>query len=307
MDFEYAVIIRDKTRLEQLIERFNTKAQARFYIDRVEGNFARYEQEHATFYESLQRVEQGLVKQLKVKVLDRSFLSTYIFNKKELIVVVGQDGLVANSAKYVKGLPIIGVNSDPGYNNGALLPYSPYNFHNAMQGLFNDTATTQSVSMAEAEMNDGQRLMAFNDFYIGASSHVSSRYRITHGDRIENQSSSGVLVSTGAGSTGWLSSVFHMTENVNQHFHPGKESKSMKMDWTANHLLFVVREPFRSVNTQVKLGFGRIDAKTPLFIESQMPGNGVVFSDGIEADHLKFDTGSTIRIGLASEKARIVV
>ena len=52
-----------------------------------------------------------------------------------------------------------------------------------------------------ARLNDGQRLLAFNDFLIGHRTHVSARYRLTWHGRTETQSSSGILVSTGAGST----------------------------------------------------------------------------------------------------------
>lgn len=307
MEFENAVIIRDKTRLEQLIERFNTKAQARFYIERSGADFDLYEQEHSVFYSSLKQVQNSLKKVLKYKVVDRSFVSTYLFSEHDLIVVIGQDGLVANTAKYVNNQPIVAVNPNPASYTGVLLPYSPSTFKNAVNSVMAGTHKVKTVTMAEAVMNDGQRLLAFNDFFIGASSHVSARYKLTHGGETELQSSSGILVATGAGSTGWLSSVFNMTHNVNQYFRPGKKPRQASMDWNASHLLFVVREPYASVNTQVALGFGRIDKDSKLHIESHMAGNGVIFSDGIEADHLEFNTGHSVEIGVAREKAHIVI
>lgn len=307
MEFEHAVIIRDHTRLEQLIERFNTKAQARFYIEISGADFDLYEREHKVFYESLKEVQNGLKKVLKYKVLDRSFIPTYLFNDHDLVVVIGQDGLVANTAKYVNNQPIVAVNPDPSSYTGVLLPYSAATFKNALNSIMAGTHKFKTVTMAEAVMDDGQRLLAFNDFFIGASSHVSARYKLTYNGATEIQSSSGVLVATGAGSTGWLSSVFNMAYNVNQYFRSGSKPRQVSMDWNAGHLLFVVREPYASVNTQVALGFGRIDQNRTLHIESHMAGNGVIFSDGIEADHLEFNTGHSVRIGVAKEKARIVV
>jgi hypothetical protein len=38
MSIDYAIIIKNKTRLETLVERFNTKQQAKFYIERQGGN-----------------------------------------------------------------------------------------------------------------------------------------------------------------------------------------------------------------------------------------------------------------------------
>lgn len=38
-----------------------------------------------------------------------------------------------------------------------------------------------------------------------------------------------------------------------------------------------------------------------------MPTGGVIFSDGVEADHLKFNSGSIATVGLAPETATIVI
>jgi NAD kinase len=307
MLFEKAIIIRDKTRLEQLIDRFNSKAQARFYIERNGGDFDFYEAEHETFYKSLETVKSGTATCLKYKVLDRSFLSTYLFSKTDLIIVLGQDGLVANTAKYVCGQPIIAVNPDPEKYDGILLPYHP---ENIIQVLTNITKhknhKIRQITMAEARLSDNQRMLAFNDFYIGSSSHVSSRYSIMFDGKREDQSSSGIIISTGAGSTGWLSSIFNMVQNVNNSSHGATDTNHLKIDWESNKLIFVVREPFRSHMTQTDIGFGIITKNKPLTISSSITTGGVIFSDGIEADFLSFNSGNTVCIGIAKEKANLV-
>src|SRR5688500_11829363 len=105
MNIENAIVIINKTRLESLIERFNTRAQARFYIEHSGGDFQDYEVEHETFHRSLEKVTQSLQHELKTKVIERKFLPNFLFSEKDMVVVVGQDGLVANAAKYVNGLP----------------------------------------------------------------------------------------------------------------------------------------------------------------------------------------------------------
>lgn len=307
MDFEKAIIIRDKTRLEQLIERFNSKAQAKFYIESSGGNFEFYESEHYMFYSSLKKTQDIIGKSFKTKVLDRSFLATYIFTESDLIIVIGQDGLVANTAKYVNQLPIIAVNPDPDQYDGVLLPFNSDNVGKALIGLTNDKYRMRQITMAEAVLNDGQRLLAFNDFYLGAASHVSSRYQISFGDQSENQSSSGIIVSTGAGSTGWLSSVFNMAFNVNKQTHKEEKEKQVKLKWDDQKLIFVVREPFLSKVTGINLGFGTITRDKRLRVESKMTSNGVIFSDGIESDFLSFNSGSVVEFGIAKEKANLVV
>lgn len=307
MKFEKAIIIRDKTRLEQLIERFNSKAQAKFFIERSGSDFDYYEDEHAIFYRSLKQVEKVASSYLKIKTIHRSFLPNYIFAKHDIILVIGQDGLVANTAKYVDGLPIIAINPDEDRFDGILLAHNSNNFSKAFKAVLDDKYTVRKVTMAKAELNDGQSLLAFNDFYIGTNSHISSRYKIRFGSKMENQSSSGIIVSTGAGSTGWLSSVINMTNNINKHFGNTSDIFTMRGEMKMNKLIFVVREPFQSKASKTDIGFGIIKNGAQLSIESQMPNKGVIFSDGIESDFLNFNSGSSVKIGIAKEKAMLVV
>lgn len=307
MNFERTIIIRDKTRLEQLIERFNSKAQAKFYIERSEGDFEYYEVENNTFYESLNKVQETISKRLKYKVIDRSFLPTYIFTEQDLVVVIGQDGLVANTAKYVNGLPIIGVNPDSERYDGILLKHTPDVLDTVIKNVLKGDFETKQVTMAKAQLNDGQTLLAFNDFYIGADSHVSSRYDIEFKGKKERQSSSGIIVSTGAGSTGWLSSIFNMANNINRQKSNREKQQQSLIDWEDEKLVFVVREPFLSKVTQTDIGFGIITKRQTLKIESNMPTKGVIFSDGIESDFLNFNSGSHVEIGIADEKANLII
>ncbi|MDC8004325.1 sugar kinase [Aureisphaera galaxeae] len=307
MEFEKVIIIRDKTRLEQLIERFNSKAQARFYLERTGGDFEFYEKEHQIFYNSLRQVQDSVSNVLKHKVIDRSFLPTYIFTENDLIVVLGQDGLVANTAKYVNGLPIVGVNPDPKRYDGILLKFQPNKVGSVVRRMVKGGYEIETVTMAKATLQDGQTLLAFNDFYIGADSHVSSRYTIEFEGKKERQSSSGILVSTGAGSTGWLSSVFNMANNIQGHYFMDRRECKTTLNWRDDKLIFVVREPFLSRMSQTGIGFGTINKGQTLRIESLMPSKGVIFSDGIESDFLQFNSGSIVEIGIAKEKANLVV
>ncbi|NOQ72824.1 MAG: sugar kinase [Crocinitomix sp.] len=307
MKFDKVVIIRSKTRLEQLIERFNTKAQAKFYIERSGSEFGFYELEHNRFYEALQQLTAAVSIFDSYKILDRKFVHSYIFSDKDLILVLGQDGLVANSAKYVLGRPIVAINPDPETYDGILLPYTVEKFKNQIQDIKKGKFNVQKITMAEAKFNDGQSLLAFNDFFIGTKSHVSARYKIRFNNKEETQSSSGIIVSTGAGSTGWMSSIFNMVNGIN-HFHKGSfQEVHHNVQWNTDQLIFAVREPFLSQTTSVSLCFGEIAAGHDLEIESQMPDNGIVFSDGIEADAIRFTTGMSVKIGIAHQAANLIV
>jgi len=306
MRIEYAIIVKNKTRLETLIERFNTKEQAKFYIERLGGNFGDYEIEHQNFHASLSLVQRQLSKIIKNKIIERNFLPSFLFSENQVVIVIGQDGLVANTAKYVNEIPIVAVNPDMERYDGVLLPFNPNNFITAVEKVITNDFNSKTAALAEATLNDGQRLLAFNDLFIGASSHVSARYKITFNNKTEEHSSSGIIVSTQAGSTGWLSSIFNMTFGMHKFIEKdsGKKKVARLKD---NQLMFAVREPFQSKKTQADLNAGILTSQTKLVLESYMPTNGVIFSDGIESDFLNFNSGAIATIGTAKEKAKLVL
>jgi len=304
--FEKIVLVTRKTRLAELIEVFNTFAQAKFYIEHAGGDFSEYEMEAEAYQRSIETVQKGIEVGLKVQLIDRGLVPTFTFLQGDLIITLGQDGLVANTAKYVGRQPIIAVNPDPGRFDGILLPFLPKQVTPAVEKVMEGRCRIRAVTLAEAKLNDGQRLLAFNDLFLGAQTHVSARYRVRWNKMEEPQSSSGVLVSTGAGSTGWMSSVFNMTAGVAALVGSPK-MKSMRLDWEDRRLLFVVREPFVSRHSQANLVAGIVEPQQALELESLMPSGGVIFSDGIEADYLQFNSGSIATVRAAEETAQLVV
>ena len=303
---EKIVLVTRKTRLAELIERFNTLGQARFYIEHSGGNFSEYTAEDDAYRRSIEVAHRSIELGLKLQEIDRSLVPTYTFLPADLVITLGQDGLVANTAKYVGAQPIIGVNPDPVRFDGILLPFAPDQLNDTIHRVLDGSCRIRAVTLAEAKLNDGQRLLAFNDFFLGAQTHVSARYRIRYGKLEESQSSSGVLVSTGAGSTGWMSSVFNMAAGVAT-FAGGHGPHAIRLDWEDRRLLFVVREPFVSRHSQANVIAGFLEQKQTLILESQMPSGGAIFSDGIEADFLQFNSGSTVTVGTAAESAHLVV
>ncbi len=335
---ENAVIVRNKTRLEQLTEKFNTTEQAKFYVQskqaayfskkgggltkagfnppvkinqkaealKTANDFSLYEEENRLFYQSLDRIKDDLEGVLKTKVIYQDFLSNYIFSENDLVIVLGQDGLVANTAKYVNGIPIIAVNPDELRYDGVLLPFIPGNFMNAVQAVISGSYRKKMVTMAEVKLNDGQRLLAFNDFFIGISTHSSARYQINFRNQKENQSSSGIIVSTGAGSTGWMSSLFNMANGIIRSFSKGQPIVYTPVGQEEEKLLFVVREPFVSKTSKAGITAGEIFFGEQLTVESFMPQKGIIFSDGIQSDFLEFNSGAIAEIGVAKEKAVLV-
>jgi len=325
-----AVVTRE-TRMEKALARFATRGMARHrmklarrdYFMRVgeadlaalraaeaagEEEFDALEEEDTTYRDAVQELVRSLDFDIPVQALPREYLPSYDFGRCAAVVVIGQDGLVANAAKYVGDVPIVGVNPDPSRFDGVLLPFGVADAQTAGARVLKGQASVREVTLAEAQLQDGQRLLAFNDLFVGARSHVSARYTLRAGGSVERQSSSGVLVSTGAGSTGWMSSVYNMARGVAAALGaPIAEARCPQLAWDERSLLWAVREPFRSQVTGAEFVCGRLREGEALTVESEMAAGGVIFSDGVEEDFLEFTTGTIARIGVARQRARLVV
>jgi NAD kinase len=306
MAYEKIVIVTRRTRLEELIDRFNTRGQAKFYIEHAGGDFSDYEREHDAYRQALDRVGRELEFGIPRQMLDRALVPTYTFTAQDVVVALGQDGLVANVAKYAGTQPIVGVNPDPQRFDGVLLPFAPDEAKRATAAVIEGHAASRGVTLAEISLADGQRLLAFNDLFVGMRTHTSARYRIRAGGAAEAQSSSGVLISTGAGSTGWMSSVFTMAAGVTA-FAGGQRGRALRFDWEDPRLIYAVREPFVSRHSSASIVAGLIVPGEELALESLMPSGGAVFSDGIEADYLEFNSGAVGRVRAAAQRATLVV
>lgn len=307
-DAKIVLVVRS-TRLADLKAKFVTKSQAKFYINSLGADFGDYENEDESYQSAIAKAQQTLSELGRVQVVQRSFLPNFVFGPDDIVVVLGQDGLVANTLKYLSGQPLVGVNPDPKRWDGQLLPFHVRHLNQVIREIMHGGRKTHEITMAEAKLNTGLSLCAVNDLFIGLKSHGSARYRITTGKDSENHSSSGVIVSTGLGSTGWLKSLITGAAAVAKA--AGKTAATSATDvrfpWEANFLYFTVREPFPSNTTGTSLIFGKVTPKKPLILESLMGENGVIFSDGIENDFLEFNSGTKATISLASRKGYLVV
>lgn len=310
-EFEKIVIITRKTALEELVERFNTREQARFYIEHMGGSFDDYQLAHDTYKRAQDALREAIPTGVRFQFIERSFLPMFTFGAHDLIVTLGPDGLVVNTAKYLDTQPLVAFNPDPQRIDGVLVPFRMELSALILRQSLCGTMTLKKVAMAKAQLNDGQSLYAVNDLFIGQASHVSARYSISYAGRIEAQSSSGIIVSTGAGSTGWLRSVVTGAAQVMASLHPETKTQAAVEDyrfaWEAEQLVFSVREPFVSKVSGAQLVFGKVEARQPLTITSHMPQNGVIFSDGVENDYMEFNSGAIAQVSVAEKKLYLVV
>lgn len=295
------VLVIRGTRLANLRARFATALQAKFYVRQLGGDFGDYEAEDATYRAAIEKTHQSLAEVGRVQVVDRRLLPNFVFGPEDIVVALGQDGLVANTMKYLAGHPLIGVNPDPARWDGKLLPFAVKDAARIAAETLAGKRPVFRVDMAEATLNTGTQLFAVNDFFIGIHGHSSARYCISAGGKDENHSSSGVIVSTGLGSTGWYRSLITGAAAI-----AGVKVPRTDFPWDSGELRFTVREPFPSRTTGASIVAGRITRDAPLVIESQMGEGGVIFSDGVESDFLEFNSGTKAAITLAGRQGVLI-
>ncbi len=299
-------LVTQKTALEELVERYNTRAQAKFYLRQQAVAYDPYQAAHDAYHEALAVLKAGLPTDTRVRVIDRDFLPTVVFGPDDVVVVLGRDGLVVNAAKYLHGQPLVGFNPDPARIDGVLLPFRAEQAGAVLAAVLAGRFAADRVTMAKATLNTGPTLYAVNDLFLGRRGHASARYKLAVGDAQEEQSSSGVIVGTGAGSTGWLRAVQAGAAG----WVSRKTGTSLRADYafgrTESRLRFAVREPFPSKTTAAELVCGWVGAGEELVVTSQMPQGGIIFGDGVEADALEFVSGTVATVTVADRVLNLV-
>lgn len=290
-----AVVVTRASELEALVARHGTVAQARFFLDRRGRDLAALERRHALREAALEAVSRAIPVAWRRVRIDRADLARFVFEPEDLVVAVGQDGLVANAAKYLRGQLVLGVNPDPASYDGVLVRHRPERARRLLAAMAAGRARVEERVLAAARLDDGQRLLALNEIFAGHRSHQSARYVLRRGPEEERQSSSGVLVTTGTGATGWARSVNGERRRPLDLPAPGEAA-----------LAFLVREPFPSVSTGTRLDGARLGEGDALELVSEMDDGGVLFADGIEDDRLDFPYGARARFEVAPDRLRLV-
>ncbi|MCP3902039.1 MAG: hypothetical protein GY715_00260 [Planctomycetes bacterium] len=292
-----AVIVRRSSDYELLLARHATRGQAKFFLDARGEDIDAVEGEHETLRAVGVSVRGRIPPRWRRAEVHRDDLDRFLFEPDDVVVAIGQDGLVANLAKYLDGQLVIGVNPLPERYDGVLVRIAPAQVPDVLRGLDEHrTPSVESRTMVRAGLDDTQSLLALNEVFVGHRTHQSARYRIRWRDREERQSSSGVIVSTGTGSTGWARSVNLARGEVLELPAP-----------TDRRLAFFVREAFPSVATGTSLTMGCCEGDDDVRIVSEMNHGGVVFGDGIEDDFLAFEWGQTLTVVIADRTLNLVI
>jgi len=287
------VFVTRETDYELLLARRATREQARFFLQSRGQQLSWVEERHNRFQAALQVARAKVPADWRQAHVRRADLDRFLFSPEDVIVIVGQDGLVPNVAKYLSGQPVVGVNPLPDVYDGVLVRTRVDDLAAILEAAVADDVRVEHRTMAEALLDSGERLLALNELYIGHRSHQSARYEIRIHEAAENQSSSGIICATGTGATGWARSIM---EAIHSELVIGPEDRA---------LAFFVREPFPSISTGTAIRFGKLGSDV-LAITSRMNEGGVIFADGIEKDFVSFDWGRQLTVKIAQQSLRLV-
>lgn len=291
------VIVHRRTELEELLARHATLGQTEFFLRTRGRTIAGVRERHELLAAALATIRAANPADWRRAEVERADLNRFMFTPEDIIAVVGQDGLVANVAKYLTGQPVIGIDPEPGVNPGVLVRHAPADaarlLRDAAPGGEKTALRCRELAMVTARLDDGAELSGLNEIFIGHRTHQSARYQLTTPDgRCEWQSSSGLIISTGTGATGWCASLA---------LERGGRTLPAPTD---PRLAWFVREAWPSPGTGTSLTEGALEADELLRL-TVASDQLVVFGDGMEQDRLTASWGQEVSVQLGVRPLRL--
>jgi hypothetical protein len=287
------VLVHRRTEYDELLARHGTRGQAAFFLRTRGRSIDEVQARHQETADAIASVGAAIPVDWRRGSVERADLARFLFFPEDVVVVVGQDGLVANVAKYLHGQPVLGIDPARGLNPGVLVRHPVPAAGDLLTDLVRGRAPVEERTMVEATTDDGQCLVALNEVYVGSATHQTARYTLTSGGRSEVQASSGVLVATGTGATGWCGSVWLERHSDLALPAPGDPA-----------LAWFVREAWPSPATGTTLTEGRLDGDAlTLTVASDRL---VVFGDGVETDRLTVSWGQRVDVHRSDRVLRLL-
>ncbi|MBI4411976.1 MAG: NAD(+)/NADH kinase [Deltaproteobacteria bacterium] len=235
--------------------------------------------EHAVHSHTIEKIREEL-KGHAIRFKSTTARAIPPLGRYDLIITVGGDGTFLRASHHVTKQPLLGVNSSPKVSVGALCSATLREFPKKLRAILNNRFRTRSLNRLEIRVN-GKKLrhMAINDvLFCNTSPGGTSRYLIDVGNRREEQRSSGVWISTAAGSTAAI------------HASGGK-----KLPHFSKQIQYLVREPYQGRHAPYRIVKGILPPGREIKFVNQML-HAALYIDGLQAIHpLHFGDRVTIQ------------
>lgn len=246
----------------------------------------RYKKTHDIHYKSLDLI-QSTLKKLRIDFQMYFRASKIDYNRFDFIITVGGDGTFLEASHQVTTQAILGINSDPSWSVGRFCAANAQNFERYVQDYLKGDAHIQLLQRFSLKLaSDKRKFLVLNDILICHKNPAAmSRYVLKVKDKHEEQRSSGIWVSTAAGSTGAIQSA-----------------GGMVLPPQSRLIQYKPRELYQGFGVSYMLKGGLLDSGDTLSVASLIR-EGVVFIDG---SHLcvPFGLGDTLSIAHSNNHLR---
>lgn len=288
MNIRSALLVYKQSAYETYFGRYR-RAQVSRLAQSGDRQLGRIRHSHDRHYRSLMAVQNALQRR---GIRCRSLLRGRRFDEKacDLVVSVGGDGTFLEAARQIRTRLLIGVNSDSSHSVGRFCYCDAPGFEAALDRILCGKSPIRAVRRLEVRI-DGQPTLSpvLNDILVGhAVPAAMSHYVILLGRTRERQRSSGIWISTAAGSTGACRSAGGRTLPVDSPV-----------------VQYVPRELFEGHGVRYRLRGGVLPRDlSGLVIQSQME-EGRIYADGAHRS-APFRFGSRLTLRRSKILLRIV-
>lgn len=234
------------------------------------------------------RLVKDTLKRHKINydISDREKLNKKLFKNKDLIIAVGGDGTFIRASHFIfDKTPLMGVNSDPRCKEGFFMTSEKKDFEKKFKKVLNNEHSIQKIHRLEAYIGKKKvSEFALNEFYIASKKpYHTTIYAVNINGKTERQKSSGVLVSTAAGSHAWI-----------------KSAGGKIMPLGSSKFEYLVREPYYGRTcAKCDLCKGILDKNEKIEIVFNA-GKGVLVVDSLSKEHM-FKAGQKVTVKMSQK------
>ena len=264
-------------------------SRLRQLIEEEDGSVAELRASHMQHNESVHKVNR-ILRNRGIELTHRTDMPTTPTEGFDIVITIGGDGMVLGASHAIRDkTPILGVNSAPSFSVGYLTGCVAEQLDSTLDAF--ETGVLMPLEVQRLSLRIAGRCIGvpvLNDVLFCADNPaMTSRYKLRWPDGEELQRSSGIWISTPAGSTSALASAGGPT-----------------LPLTAKQFAFLIREPYAPPGSSVRFRSAVLTEKQNFSIENRTR-EASVFLDG---SHRRYSVnfGQRIDIGLHPQPLRMI-